>query len=193
MAFSKETWEQAKLFYEAGVAPKIICQRLGVTPSQICRHASAEKWMRGVSLTKDAVPIELLNPLKEIETKLEEAVTEKKVCRTDLKREEVYLVHSKACQAQLELLDLIIETRSVISAFVRTHPDGLYTKKDGEKDTIYGLVSEVCGPLASMLNATSIFTHDKRGVTVTNNTQINQNSDAALPPIAPLVIEFNGK
>jgi hypothetical protein len=193
MAFSRETWNQAKLYYEAGVAPKIICQRLGVTQSQICRRSVSEGWMKGLSINKESLPDELTSPLKNIESKLADAVLEKKLCRSDLTKEELYLVHSKACQTQLELLGLIMETRAVISTFVKEHADGKYEKKDGEKETIYGLVSEVCGPIATMLNATAIFTHDKRGISVTNNTQINQNSDQPMPATAPIIIEFNGK
>lgn len=196
MAFSRKTWDQARLFYEGGVAPKIICERLGVTNSQICRHASVEGWTR-ITRSKNTIPPELFKPLGKVDATLEKAIIEKKINKIGLKKEESYLIHSKACQVQSEILDLIIEAREAISTFVKNNSSGIYVKKgvkkDGIEDTTYGLVSEVFSPLSSILNATSIFTHDKHGISVTNNTQINQNSDMPMPTNAPIIIEFNGK
>lgn len=192
MAFSRRTWDQARLFYEAGVPPKIICERLGVTTSQICRHAKLEGWVQ-VTRNKNTIPPELFKSLKKVDVTLEKAIVEKKINKHELKKEASYFIHSKACQVQSEILDVIIEAREAISNFVKSNPNGVYVKKDGKEDTTYGLVSEVFSPISSILNATSIFTHDKRGISVTNNTQINQNSDQPMATTAPIIIEFNGK
>ena len=192
MAFPKESWEEARVLYETGTPPRLISDRLGMNTSQISRRAAAENWNRPFRSLNYTLPI-VTETFEKVEEILEQASEENLLHDSRLEKTDATLVYNKACEVQLQILDTVIEAKRAISDFIKNHPNGTYIKKDSATSTSYGLVSEVLAPLASLLNATSIFTQEKNSINVTNNTQINQTTDAPIAPIAPLVIEFNGK
>jgi membrane-associated HD superfamily phosphohydrolase len=186
MAFSDELWQQAQVLYESGVLPKLIATRLGMNVSQISRRMNTENWARQASKKnlKNVSPT-ITETLDKIEKAFEHTAEDGLLARR-LKKIESEVVYTKACKIQLDILDLIEEAKEAVSNLIKDNINGTYIKKEGKDGITFGLISEVFSPMASILNATALFTQKKGDITVTNNTQINQSN----PELSPVQIEF---
>lgn len=189
MSFSPLQWNNARKMYEEGKAPVHIADTFGMSLSQISRRAKQDKWEKPDEF--------IIPPITEMAFKKAAEVIERaevlEIENTEKESEFVFELRKKARAVQSELLDLILEAKAAMQAFINGHPDGRYIKKDDEKGTTYGLVSEIFQPMAALLNASNTITQVQRPINLTTNTQINQNSDMPLPSTAPIIIEFNGK
>ncbi len=189
LSFSKDAWTHARTLYEAGKPASEITDTYGMSVSQISRRSRLENWERPNEYYPTPTVSHAFRKAAEVIKRAEVLEIE----NTEKESDVVFALRKKAREVQSELLDLVLEAKSAMQAFINAHPDGRYIKKDDEKGTAYGLVSEIFQPLASLLNASHAITQTQRPINLTTNTQINQNSDQPMPPTAPIIIEFNGK
>lgn len=190
MSFSQHQWNQARKMYEDGKAPSHIAETYGMSISQIGKRARLEKWEKPNQYVVPEVTQMAFKKAAEVLERAEVIEIE----NTEKESEVVFELRKKARAVQSELLDLIREAKIAMDAFIKAHPDGRYIKKDDEKGTTYGLISEIFTPMAALLNASNTITQVQRPINLTTNTQINQNtsqfSDSEAVSIPPITIEF---
>jgi len=190
MSLSTRTWTKIRKLYEDGAPPSYISSIHDVSVSQIWRRIKKENWEKPIEMKPSSITDAAFQKAAEVLERAEVLEIE----NTEKESETVFELRKKARAVQSELLDLILEAKIAMSAFIKAHPDGRYIKKDDEKGTTYGLISEIFSPMAALLNASDVITQIQRPINLTTNTQINQNNsqlgDQVSSTTPPITIEF---
>lgn len=179
MPLSEKTWDLVRTRYERGDRITDIVKEVGLSRSAIFKKIKKDAWSVS-SISRDVLfKSQAISRIAECEendespsSALPELIFEDPFpTLVDNMQKRILCTIKKACDSA--------------ERFLENHPEGTYIKQTSfNGGTTYGLTSEIINPLVELLSSCTEITKGGSGLTINNNTQINQSP--------PLNIEIKG-